>query len=82
MTVHTVNVGLAGMALNGPHKMPTDEAVALSFNIPVHGKLEQIEVSGHISYCAPEAPGFKIGVRFAGLDGQSRKVIDAYLLSE
>lgn len=77
--VHTIDLGMAGMALHTAGPMLKGAAVRLSFNVPIMGKLEKIDACGHITYCAAITPGFKVGVSFVSLDAAAKTIIAAYL---
>ncbi|MBC7500924.1 MAG: PilZ domain-containing protein [Herminiimonas sp.] len=79
VAVHTIDVGLAGMALNAAHPLAVGATVQLRFDVPVDGKLESVTTDGSISYCVPAAPGFKVGIIFETLDADAKTLIVAYL---
>ena len=80
ISVPTIDLGMAGIALHAAALMATGAAVQLSFDVPIMGKLKKINVCGRITYCAAIKPGFKVGVHFESLDATAKAVIAAYLV--
>lgn len=83
-TVLTVDVSMGGMAIVSQYNLVTNSTIALSFNISSIkevGMLYPVEVSATIvhSMFSAAVDGFKVGLKFSGLNEKSVLALKQYL---
>lgn len=77
------NVSLGGMGLTLGEALPDNTPVELSFHLVRQGEVDattpRLLIAGQVMWAVEAEGGFDVGIRFTGLDGEQRGLLQGFI---